>query len=70
MNVLFTSFDGTLDLVAQLEIENNYFATSLSVLEDQPMDMLLGLDMLRRHQVFVSFISQSVNVRFLLTVYP
>ncbi|CAF3671673.1 unnamed protein product [Rotaria sp. Silwood1] len=34
----------------QLEIEKNYFATSLSVLEDQPMDMLLGLDMLRRHQ--------------------
>jgi len=36
--------------LAQLEIEKNYFATSLSVLEDQPMDMLLGLDMLRRHQ--------------------
>ena len=38
-------------LSAQLEIEKHYFATSLSVLEDQPMDMLLGLDMLRRHQV-------------------
>lgn len=38
-------------ILAQLEIEKNYFATSLSVLEDQPMDMLLGLDMLRRHQV-------------------
>lgn len=36
--------------LAQLEIEKHYFATSLSVLEDQPMDMLLGLDMLRRHQ--------------------
>ena len=39
--------------LAQLEIEKNYFATSLSVLEDQPMDMLLGLDMLRRHQVIL-----------------
>ncbi len=39
--------------LAQLEIEKNYFATSLSVLEDQPMDMLLGLDMLRRHQVII-----------------
>ncbi len=40
-------------ILAQLEIENHYFATSLSVLEDQPMDMLLGLDMLRRHQVII-----------------
>lgn len=43
----------SLSLSAQLEIEKNYFATSLSVLEDQPMDMLLGLDMLRRHQVIL-----------------
>jgi hypothetical protein len=41
-------------ILAQLEIEKHYFATSLSVLEDQPMDMLLGLDMLRRHQVINS----------------
>jgi len=33
-----------------LKLKKHYFATSLSVLEDQPMDMLLGLDMLRRHQ--------------------
>lgn len=36
--------------VAQVEIEKEIFVTSFSVLEDQTMDMLLGLDMLKRHQ--------------------
>lgn len=35
---------------AQVEIENVFLVTSFSVLEDQTMDMLLGLDMLKRHQ--------------------
>ena len=54
-NNLFSRF------LAQLEIEKHYFATSLSVLEDQPMDMLLGLDMLRRHQVRLSSLSFTVH---------
>lgn len=33
-----------------IQIENDYLASSFSVLEQQPMDMLLGLDMLKRHQ--------------------
>ncbi|KAI9582192.1 hypothetical protein GQX74_015315 [Glossina fuscipes] len=33
-----------------LQIENDYLASSFSVLEQQPMDVLLGLDMLKRHQ--------------------
>jgi DNA damage-inducible protein 1 len=37
--------------IAQLEVEKQIFATSLSVLEDQSIDMLIGLDMLRRHRV-------------------
>lgn len=36
---------------AQLEVEKQFFATSLSVLEEQSIDMLIGLDMLRRHRV-------------------
>lgn len=36
--------------MVQVAIENDYLTTSFSVLEEQPMDMLLGLDMLKRHQ--------------------
>uniref|UniRef100_A0A1L8DX69 Putative dna damage inducible protein n=1 Tax=Nyssomyia neivai TaxID=330878 RepID=A0A1L8DX69_9DIPT len=36
--------------MVQLQIEKDYLTTSFSVLEEQPMDMLLGLDMLKRHQ--------------------
>jgi hypothetical protein len=37
--------------MVQIQIEKDYLTTSFSVLEEQPMDMLLGLDMLKRHQV-------------------
>lgn len=36
--------------MVQIQIESDYLTTSFSVLEEQPMDMLLGLDMLKRHQ--------------------
>ncbi|KAJ8951907.1 hypothetical protein NQ318_019886 [Aromia moschata] len=36
--------------MVQIQIANVYLTTSFSVLEEQPMDMLLGLDMLKRHQ--------------------
>lgn len=36
--------------MVQIQIESDYLITSFSVLEEQPMDMLLGLDMLKRHQ--------------------
>lgn len=39
--------------MVQIQIESDYLTTSFSVLEEQPMDMLLGLDMLKRHQVRV-----------------
>lgn len=36
--------------MVQVAIENDFLTTSFSVLEEQAMDMLLGLDMLKRHQ--------------------
>lgn len=36
--------------MVQLQIQNDFLITSFSVLAEQPMDMLLGLDMLKRHQ--------------------
>lgn len=33
-----------------IQIGHDHLTTSFSVLEEQPMDMLLGLDMLKRHQ--------------------
>lgn len=37
--------------MVQVQIANDFFVSSFSILEDQKMDMLLGLDMLKRHQV-------------------
>lgn len=37
--------------VAQIQIENDFLQSSFSVLQDQVMDLVLGLDMLKRHQV-------------------
>ncbi|UYV66344.1 DDI2 [Cordylochernes scorpioides] len=34
----------------QIQIGNDFLTSSFSILEEQPMDMLLGLDMLKRHQ--------------------
>lgn len=36
--------------MVQVQIETDHLTTSFSVLQEQPMDMLLGLDMLRGHQ--------------------
>ncbi|XP_023326271.1 protein DDI1 homolog 2 [Eurytemora carolleeae] len=36
--------------MVQIQIEKDFLTSSFSILEDQPMDMLLGLDMLKRHQ--------------------
>ena len=36
--------------MAQIQIKDDYLPSSFSILEEQPMDMLLGLDMLKRHQ--------------------
>ncbi|KAM6159226.1 protein DDI1 homolog 1 [Rhynchocyon petersi] len=36
--------------LAQIQIEGDFLQCSFSILEEQPMDMLLGLDMLKTHQ--------------------
>jgi hypothetical protein len=36
--------------LCQLQIEKDFLASSFTILESQDMDMLLGLDMLKRHQ--------------------
>ncbi|OWF54456.1 protein DDI1 homolog 2-like [Mizuhopecten yessoensis] len=36
--------------LGQIQIEKDFLQSSFSILENQPMDMLLGLDMLKRHQ--------------------
>jgi len=39
--------------MVQLQIGEDFLPTSFSILEEQPMDMLLGLDMLKRHQCLI-----------------
>jgi DNA damage-inducible protein 1 len=36
--------------LCQVQIEKDFLASSFTILQDQSMDMLLGLDMLKRHQ--------------------
>ena len=37
--------------MCQIQIGQDFLVSSFSILQEQPMDMLLGLDMLKRHQV-------------------
>ena len=39
--------------MGQMQMENVFLSTSFTILEKQPMDILLGLDMLKRHQVCI-----------------
>lgn len=39
--------------LCQIQIANVFLQSSFSILENQPMDMLLGLDMLKRHQCII-----------------
>jgi DNA damage-inducible protein 1 len=41
--------------MTQIQIQDDFLPCSFSILEEQPMDMLLGLDMLKRHQVIIIF---------------
>ena len=47
--------------MAQIQIKDDFLTSSFSILEAQPMDMLLGLDMLKRHQCCID-LSRNVLV--------
>ncbi|XP_034544288.1 protein DDI1 homolog 2 isoform X2 [Notolabrus celidotus] len=48
--------------LAQVQIEGDFLPCSFSILEDQPMDMLLGLDMLKRHQCSIDLKKSSLLI--------
>merc|ERR1711978_457737 len=47
---------------AQIQIEQEYLTSSFSILEAQPMDMLLGLDMLKKHQCTIDLRKNSLMI--------
>ena len=47
--------------MAQIQIKDDFLTSSFSILEEQPMDMLLGLDMLKRHQCSIGDLNFSKN---------
>lgn len=52
---------GRIHLV-QLEISGDFIPSSFIILEHQPMDMLLGLDMLRRYQCTIDLKNQILKI--------
>lgn len=48
--------------LVQIQIGNDFLTTSFSILEDQPMDMLLGLDMLKRHQCVIDLRRNTLSI--------
>ncbi|KAK3894561.1 hypothetical protein Pcinc_001717 [Petrolisthes cinctipes] len=48
--------------MGQIQIEKDFLASSFSILEEQPMDMLLGLDMLKRHQMCIDLKNNKLHI--------
>lgn len=48
--------------MVQIQIENDFLTSSFSILEEQPMDMLLGLDMLKRHQCTIDLNENCLHI--------
>ncbi|PAA66131.1 hypothetical protein BOX15_Mlig028733g1, partial [Macrostomum lignano] len=56
--------------LGQLQIGGDYLACNFSVLRDQSMDLLLGLDMLKRHQCLLDLKSNKLVIGTTGTVAP
>ncbi|PIK45123.1 DDI1-like protein 2 [Apostichopus japonicus] len=48
--------------LGQIEISGVFLHTSFTILENQPMDMLLGLDMLKRHQCCIDLKQNKLQI--------
>jgi DNA damage-inducible protein 1 len=48
---------------AKMEIAGNYLPCSLTVLEDNKVDFLLGLDNLKRHQCNIDLVQNMLHLR-------
>ncbi|KAL1457412.1 hypothetical protein WDU94_007648 [Cyamophila willieti] len=56
--------------MVQIVIEKDHYTTSLSILNEQPMDMLLGLDMLKRHRCIIDLKRNVLHMGTTGTVTP
>ena len=46
----------------QIQIKDAFIPQNFSVMEDQPMDLLIGLDMLKRHQCVIDLAKNTLTV--------
>ncbi|CAL1532624.1 unnamed protein product [Lymnaea stagnalis] len=56
--------------LCQIQIGNVFLQSSFSILENQPMDMLLGLDMLKRHQCVIDLRKNQLEIGTTATITP
>ena len=46
----------------QIQIENNFIGSTFSIMEDQPMDLIIGLDLLKRHQCQIDLMGNALVI--------
>ncbi|CAG5129960.1 unnamed protein product [Candidula unifasciata] len=56
--------------LCQIQIGDVFLQSSFSILENQPMDMLLGLDMLKRHQCVIDLRKNQLEIGTTGTITP
>ncbi|KAG0726100.1 Protein DDI1 2 [Chionoecetes opilio] len=48
--------------LVQIQIERDFLASSFAIMADQPMDMLLGLDVMKRHQMCIDLKNNQLHI--------